>query len=58
MSSYVILQVRTRSGLIGYGECNGLSGSDLKETNQALAGQAASAYQALDGWCRQLCEEA
>jgi galactonate dehydratase len=47
--SYVILQVRTRSGLIGYGECNGLSGSDLKETNQALEGKAASAYQALDG---------
>jgi hypothetical protein len=49
MASYVILQVRTRSGLIGYGECNGLSGSDLKETNQALTGKAASAYQALDG---------
>jgi galactonate dehydratase len=49
MPSYAVLQVRTQSGLIGYGECNGLSGSDLKATNQALAGKAASAYQALDG---------
>ena len=49
MPSYAILQVRTQSSLIGYGECNGLSGSDLKTTNQALAGKAASAYQALDG---------
>jgi galactonate dehydratase len=49
MGSYVILQVRTRSGLVGYGECNGISGSDLKATNQALAGRAASSYQALDG---------
>jgi galactonate dehydratase len=49
MGSYVVLQVRTRSGLVGYGECNELSSSDLKATNQALAGRAASAYQALDG---------
>jgi galactonate dehydratase len=48
MGSYVVLQVRTRSGLVGYGECNELSSSDLKATNQALAGRAASAYQALD----------
>jgi L-alanine-DL-glutamate epimerase-like enolase superfamily enzyme len=49
MSSYAVLQVRTRSGLVGYGECNELSGSDLKATNQALAGRAASSYQVLDG---------
>src|ERR1700748_3341739 len=49
MPSYVVLQVRTQSGMIGYGECNGLSGSDLKTTNQALTGKTASAYQALDG---------
>jgi galactonate dehydratase len=48
MPSYAILQVRTQSGLIGYGECNGLSESDLKAANQALAGKPASAYQALD----------
>ncbi len=48
-NSYVILQVRTQSGLIGYGECNSLSGSDLKATNQAVVGRAASSYQALDG---------
>ena len=49
MSSYAILQVRTRSGLMGYGECNELSAPDLKATNQALAGRAASSYQAVDG---------
>lgn len=48
-NSYVVLQVRTQSGLIGYGECNSLSGPDLKAMNQAVAGRAASAYQALDG---------
>jgi galactonate dehydratase len=46
--SYVILQVRTDSGLIGYGECNSLSGADLKATNQAVAGRAATSFQALD----------
>jgi galactonate dehydratase len=49
MSTYVVLQVRTRSGLVGYGECNQLSGSELKATNQALAGRVASSYQAMDG---------
>jgi galactonate dehydratase len=48
-NSYVVLQVRTESGLIGYGECNALSAADLKTTNQAVVGRAASAYQALDG---------
>src|SRR6202453_385163 len=48
-NSHVILQVRTQSGLVGYGECNGLSASDLKATNQAVVGRAPSAYQALDG---------
>ena len=48
MTSYSVLQVRTRSGLVGYGECNELSGADLKSANQALAGRVASSYQALD----------
>ena len=48
-NSHVILQVRTQSGLVGYGECNALSASDLKATNQAVVGHAPSAYQALDG---------
>jgi galactonate dehydratase len=47
--SYVVLQVRTQSGLIGYGECNALSAIDLKLTNEAVAGRAATSYQALDG---------
>jgi len=47
-NSHVILQVRTQSGLVGYGECNSLSTSDLKATNLAVVGRAPSAYQALD----------
>ncbi len=49
MSSYVILEVRTQSGLVGYGECNSLSGSDLRATSRAVVGRAASSYQVLDG---------
>jgi galactonate dehydratase len=45
----VVLQVHTRSGLFGYGECNNVSGADLKAANEALAGHPATAYQALDG---------
>jgi len=48
-NSYVVLKVRTESGLIGYGECNSLSPAELKATNQAVNGRAASSYQALDG---------
>jgi galactonate dehydratase len=44
----VILQVRTQSGLVGYGECNTLSPAELKAANQAVVGRAPSAYQALD----------
>ena len=58
MSSYAVLQVRTRSGLVGYGECNELSGSDLKAANQALAGRVASSYQVLDGMVPPRCEAA
>jgi galactonate dehydratase len=47
-NAHVVLQVRTHSGLVGYGECNGLSASDLKATSQAVVGHAPSAYQALD----------
>ncbi len=47
-NSHVILQVRTQSGLVGYGECNGLSASELQATNQAVVGRAPSAYQALN----------
>jgi galactonate dehydratase len=47
-NSYVVLQVRTQSGLTGYGECNTLTPAELKATNQAIAGRAATSYQALD----------
>jgi galactonate dehydratase len=46
-SSYVVLQIRTRSGLIGYGECKQFSGPDLKATSEVLVGRSASAYEAL-----------
>jgi galactonate dehydratase len=47
--TYVVLQVRTQSGLVGYGECASLSSSDLKATSQAVVGHAPSAFQALGG---------
>jgi galactonate dehydratase len=46
-SSYVVLQLRTQSGLAGYGECKELSGADLKATSEAVLGRSASAYEAL-----------
>jgi galactonate dehydratase len=46
--AYVVLQVRTESGLVGYGECNSLSSADLKATHQAVAGRSASSYQVLE----------
>src|SRR5579862_710164 len=47
-NSYVVLQVRAQSGLVGYGECNSLTPAELKATNQAITGRAATSYQALD----------
>ena len=43
-SSYVVLQLRTQSGLAGYGECKEFSGSDLKATREVAIGRPASAY--------------
>ncbi len=45
--SYVLLQIKTQSGLIGYGECRSLTGPDLKATRQVITGQPASAYEKL-----------
>ncbi len=44
---YVVLEVRTKSGLTGYGECKDLSRADLKATREAVLGRSASAYEAL-----------
>src|ERR1700744_2222133 len=44
----VILQVRSKSGLVGYGECNSLSPTELEATKQVVVGRAPSADQALD----------
>jgi hypothetical protein len=46
-SSYVVLPLRTQSGLAGYGECKELSGADLKATSEAVLRRAASAYESL-----------
>jgi galactonate dehydratase len=46
-SSYTVLQVRTRSGLIGYGECKEFSIADRKATSEVLMGRPASAYETL-----------
>jgi galactonate dehydratase len=46
--SYVVLRVHTQSGLVGYGECNSLTPAELKTTNHAVKGRAATSYQALD----------
>jgi galactonate dehydratase len=46
-SSYVVLQLRTQSGLIGYGECKEFSKADLKVTNDVVKGRTASAYETL-----------
>ncbi len=46
-NSYTLLQIRTKSGLIGYGECKPLSLADLEITRQAIDGRPSSAYEAL-----------
>jgi galactonate dehydratase len=46
-NSYVVLQLRTQSGLDGYGECKEISSADLKATSEAVLGRSASAYEAL-----------
>src|SRR6202453_3638690 len=46
-NSYVVLQVRTQSGLVGYGECNQLSSPELKATREVAMGRPASAYETL-----------
>lgn len=45
-SPYSVLQVSTRSGVTGYGECKPLSRTDVESLNQ-LVGKPAYAYEAL-----------
>ena len=47
-SGYVVLQVRTASGLTGYGECRALTSAELKTTADAIIGRAATSYEVLD----------
>src|SRR5579859_684430 len=46
-SSYVVLEVRTQTGLLGYGECRELSSPELKATREVAMGRPASAYETL-----------
>src|ERR1700761_7730836 len=48
-ADYAIVQVRTQSGLLGYGESKSISAADVKAANLTVAGHAPSAYQALGG---------
>jgi galactonate dehydratase len=47
-SPYSVLQVDTRSGTTGYGECKPLSPADMKSLNDVLVGKSALAYEALN----------
>ena len=47
-SAYVVLQIRTASGLTGYGECRALTPAELKSTADAITGKAATSYEVLD----------
>ena len=44
---YVLLRLRTRSGLTGHGECKPLSAAEVKATREAIVGRSASAYEVL-----------
>jgi galactonate dehydratase len=46
--SYVVLQIKTASGLTGYGECRTLTSAELKATADAITGRAATSYEVLD----------
>jgi galactonate dehydratase len=46
-NGYVVLQVRTASGITGYGECKNLTIPDIKATHAVVAGRPASAYETL-----------
>lgn len=41
---YTVLQVRTKSGLTGFGECAGASAADLGRARETLIGRPAGAY--------------
>ncbi len=45
--SYVVVQVVTQSGLMGYGECRQLSSGDLAAIRAVVVGQSSTAYEVL-----------
>jgi galactonate dehydratase len=45
--SYTVVQVRTRSGITGLGECGPITAADVENARTALVGKAATAYQFL-----------
>jgi galactonate dehydratase len=42
-----VVEVRTQSGVTGYGECGHLAASEVAETREAIVGRPAFAYEAL-----------
>jgi galactonate dehydratase len=47
--SYMIVRVRTRSGLTGYGECPGATASEVAQALRQISGMPATSYEVLAG---------
>jgi galactonate dehydratase len=45
--AYTCLRLRTRSGVAGYGECSGMSPSDLAALRRAIQGREASSFESI-----------
>ncbi len=45
--AFSVLSIETRNGLIGYGECPGISPGELVQAKEAIQGQPATAYEAI-----------
>jgi galactonate dehydratase len=45
--SYTVVRIRTKTGLIGYGECGPVSAADVEKARAGIAGRPATAYAVL-----------
>jgi hypothetical protein len=50
--SYTVLEVQTKGGLTGYGECGAAAPEALALAKQAAVGQAATSYEVIGNWRR------
>ena len=50
--SYVVLRVRTQSGLAGYGECNSLTAAELKQRIRRYTAEPRPRTRPSMLWCR------